>query len=108
MLPPLSKAKADFARAKVNPWSRMHPAGRLAVLLTLLGFVSTFILDVRRATANQGPWCDNTCTAVDAIDNGVCQDGGLGSIAEVDCAFGTDCYDCGMRLKWSVRWYKES
>lgn len=37
--------------------------------------------------------CDNTCASA---GDGICSDGGADSVSD-DCAFGTDCADCGYR-----------
>jgi len=39
--------------------------------------------------------CDDTCS--DA-NNGQCDDGGETSVYRINCVFGTDCTDCGIRL----------
>jgi hypothetical protein len=39
--------------------------------------------------------CNNKCFFA---KNGVCEDGGAGSAAGVECAFGSDCTDCGLRV----------
>merc|ERR1719506_2603012 len=43
-----------------------------------------------------GRFCDDTCTRTSWRSDGVCDDGGPGSEYD-DCAFGTDCTDCGPR-----------
>merc|ERR1712185_716962 len=45
-------------------------------------------------------WCDDTCAHA---SNGACQDGGEGSLTALygtpaQCAFATDCADCGPRF----------
>lgn len=42
---------------------------------------------------DEGSLCDDSCSS--AFD-GECDDGGLGAFYDV-CAYGTDCYDCGLR-----------
>jgi len=47
--------------------------------------------------------CENTCPgSPDALRDGVCDDGGVGSVFNV-CSPGTDCADCGARQTSQVR-----
>lgn len=55
--------------------------------------------DTGRAANCQGVVCGNTCgaTSNEWSGDGVCDDGDLLSATFADCAWGTDCIDCGPR-----------
>eukprot|EP00966_Prymnesium_polylepis_P235272 5441664-Prymnesium_polylepis.1 len=97
MLPPSSEHDDVDEGAMLPSWGRLPIAARLALALAVVLVPVTVYLDAT-APLPTGPWCDNGCAAPGAIDNGVCEDGGPGSAPEVSCAYGSDCYDCGIRL----------
>ena len=60
------------------------------LVMLLLGFT---VGSCFGSTDPGAPWCTNTC---ESANDGECDDGGEGSDWG-DCAYGTDCADCGER-----------
>ena len=94
----------DFFRrntAKVLPCqmvARLHSTQVLEVIVCLI-IATAQGIDARRLQSIVAK-CSDSCT--DHARNGLCEDGGPGSVWP-DCELGTDCSDCGVREdRWSA------
>lgn len=60
-------------------------------------FDSRYRDEISVTTDNDYLMCENTCSNVNNINNGICDDGGPG-YQYTQCVWGTDCEDCGPRF----------